>query len=90
MPSFMTRIWSIIRLIVILLVPGIGILIMSTLHSPSSQQSVIATKYLTGQVQIQMVFSPVLSAIPYFGYDNQPINASVAAEYTSFTDLLLS
>ena len=89
-PSFMTRVWSTIRLIVMLLVPGIGILIMSTLHSPGSQRSVIAAKYLTGQVQIQMAFSPVSLPTPYFGYDNQPMNASVAAEYTGFTDLLLS
>jgi hypothetical protein len=37
-----------------------------------------------------MAFSPVSSEAPYFGYDNQPMNASVAAEYTGFTDLLLS
>lgn len=44
-PSFMTRVWSTIRLIGMLLVPGIGILIMSTLHSFGSQRSVIAAKY---------------------------------------------
>ncbi|KAE9378400.1 hypothetical protein N431DRAFT_501051 [Stipitochalara longipes BDJ] len=70
-PSFTTRVWSIIRLIVMILVPGIGILIMS-------------------QVQIQMAFSPAPSETTYFGYDNQPMNASVAVEYTGFTDLLLS
>jgi hypothetical protein len=38
-PSFMTRIRSIIRLIVMLLVPGIGMLIMSTLHCPGSSEA---------------------------------------------------
>lgn len=34
-PFFMTRVWSIIKLIIMVLVPGIGILIMSMLYSPS-------------------------------------------------------
>lgn len=37
-----------------------------------------------------MAFSPLSSGTPYFGYDNQPINASVAVEYTGLTDLILS
>jgi hypothetical protein len=55
-----------------------------------SQQSVTIAKYRTGQVQIQMAFTPASPETPYFGYDNQLMNASVAMEYTGFTDLLLS
>jgi hypothetical protein len=44
----------------------------------------------TGQVDIQLAFSPVSSGTQYFGYDNQQMNASVAAESTGFTDLMLS
>ena len=37
-----------------------------------------------------MAFSPVSSSSQYYGYNLQPMNASVAAEYTGFTDLVLS
>jgi hypothetical protein len=46
--------------------------------------------YGIGQVDIQLAFSPIPSETTYLGYDNQPMNASVAVEYTGFTDLLLS
>jgi hypothetical protein len=46
--------------------------------------------YRAGQVDIQLAFSPVSSQKPYFGYGNQPINASMAPEYTGFSDLILS
>jgi hypothetical protein len=32
----------------------------------------------------------VSSENPYFGYGSQPMNASIAAEYTGFSDLMLS
>ncbi|KAH8590742.1 hypothetical protein B0O99DRAFT_300340 [Bisporella sp. PMI_857] len=45
---------------------------------------------IMSQVDIQLAFSPVSFRKPYFGYANQPMNASVASEYTGFSDLLLS
>lgn len=79
------------------LVPGISILIMSMLSSlllsPKAlnpPHRSINTDYRTGQVEIQLAFSPLSSATPYFGYDIYPMNASSAWEYTGFTDLTLS
>jgi hypothetical protein len=46
--------------------------------------------YGTGQVDIQLAFSPVSSGTQYFGYDIQPMNASTAPEFTGLTDLLLT
>jgi hypothetical protein len=48
------------------------------------------TDYGAGQVDIQLAFSPVSPGEGYFGYDNQPMNASMASEYTGFSDLMLS
>jgi hypothetical protein len=45
---------------------------------------------VTGQVEIGLAFSPVSSTTRYFGYNNHPMNASSAFEYTGFTDLVLS
>jgi hypothetical protein len=44
----------------------------------------------TGQVDIQLAFSPVSSGTQYFGYDTQPMNASMAVESLGLTDLILS
>jgi hypothetical protein len=46
--------------------------------------------YGTGQVDIQLAFSPVSSGTQYFGYDIQPMNASTARELTGLADLLLT
>jgi hypothetical protein len=46
--------------------------------------------YGTGQVDIQSAFSPVSSGTQFFGYDTQPMNASMAGESKGITDLVLS
>ena len=46
--------------------------------------------YGTGQVDIQLAFSPVSSGTQYFGYDTQPMNASIAVESLGLTGLVLS
>lgn len=46
--------------------------------------------YGTGQVDIQLAFSPVSSGTQYFGYDIQPMNASTAKEFIGFIELMVS
>jgi hypothetical protein len=46
--------------------------------------------YGTGQVDIQLAFSPVSSGTSYFGYDIQPMNVSMVLESVGMTDLMLS
>lgn len=46
--------------------------------------------FQTGQVEIRLAFSTVSSGTQYLGYGNQPMNATAAAEFTGFADLVLS
>ncbi|KAK3373061.1 hypothetical protein B0T24DRAFT_666387 [Lasiosphaeria ovina] len=45
---------------------------------------------IMSQVEIQIAFTEEPSQPPYLGYDLQPMNASIAVEYLSFSDLVLT
>jgi hypothetical protein len=93
-PSLKTRFLSLLRLIFMMFIPGVGILIMSMSKenhmSHFSHRRQEYANHDTGQVNIQLAFSSASSSQSYFGYPLQSMNASVTSEYTGFSDLFLS
>ena len=83
------RVWSLIRLLFVALVPITGILIMSMSRR---YKELWKTKIDAGvgQVDISLAFTTEASQDAFFGFHMQSMNASMASEYIGLTDLVIT
>lgn len=98
--TLQTRLWSIARLLFILVIPITGIVIMSMYLSLREVENQFITvlanierveaNSIAGQVDIRLAFSAETRQKAYMGHYIHPMNSSMATEYLGFSDLVLS